>query len=170
MKLPMLILTGAMFIPTALKTFWPQTSEDIPHFSSHTFLRTEISEEERLSLRLRPMEQRAALSMCTRSANRSAPLLVTRSAGSGLFALRRKRHAQKNQKLNAKVSRLTQQQAAAFTVTARSFPANARGTRRLEQNEWLVSILLFFNSTKNTLQYALDVYHSLLTNISHWSF
>lgn len=98
------------FVPGALKQHWPQTSEDIPHFSSHTFLRTEISEEERLSLRLRPMEQRPALSMYRRSANRSASLVMTRRSGSGLFPLRRKRDAQKNQKLNAKVTRHSQQQ------------------------------------------------------------
>lgn len=119
----MLILTGAMFVPAAFKTFWPQTSEDIPHFSSHTFLRTEISEEERLSLRARPMEQRAALSMYTRSANRSAPLQMTRRDAAALVSSHcRKRDAHKHQKLNAKVTRHTQQQAAVFTVTARSFP------------------------------------------------
>ncbi len=118
----MLILTGAMFVPAALTTFWPQTSENIPHFSSHTFLRTEISEEERLPLRARPMEQRAALSMYTRSANRSAPLPMTPRGASGLFPLRMKRDAQKHQKFNAKVTRHTQQQAADLSVTARSFP------------------------------------------------
>ncbi|KAK7126947.1 hypothetical protein R3I94_018203 [Phoxinus phoxinus] len=94
---------------TAVKSFeaalTSQTSEDIPRFSSHAFLRTELSEEERQSLRVRPMEQRAAFSMCTRSANRSGSLLMTRRSGSGLFPLRRKRDAQKIQKLNAKVTR-----------------------------------------------------------------
>ncbi len=144
MKLPMLILTGAMFVPAALKTFWPQTSEDIPHFSSHTFLRTEISEEERLSLRARRMEQRAAY-QCTRVQPIGALRFWWRDATRRLWSLptaqeaRRAKASEVQRKGNAPHAT----ESSSFYCNRSEFPANARGTRRLEQNEWLVSVLLF---------------------------
>jgi len=113
----------------------------IPRFSSHAFLRTELSEEERLSLRVRPMEQRAAFSMCTRSANRSGSLLMTRRSGSGLFPLRRKR---RNQKLNAKVTRRSlNRNSSSFYCNRSEFP-HERKRNPASRAEWMVSIDITF--------------------------
>lgn len=152
-----------MCFPGAVKQLWPQSPKSIPHF----FLRkkTPIFPSRILvhrrgacpSLRLRPLIQWNKAERDQRA--RGQPIGtppgrrrhdVTPPLRSLPTAFNRRAQEARGAK-RSEVERKggVARSGAAAVLPGRSFPASARGTRRLEQNEWLVSILvhLFYENT-----------------------